>query len=76
MQYALQVFEYEENFQFRTLDIDGAPWFVLSGVCRVLEIGNAAATAGRLDDDEKGIHSIDTPSGGSKNDNYQRIWPL
>lgn len=39
------------------------PWFVLSDVCRVLEIGNPSQAATRLDDDEKGIISSDTLRG-------------
>jgi anti-repressor protein len=31
----------------------GDPWFVLSDVCRVLDIGNPPDVARRLDDDEK-----------------------
>lgn len=63
MQYALQVFEYEDRNQFRTIDIRGEPWFVLADVCRVLEIGNPSQAASRLDDDEKGVITNDTPGG-------------
>lgn len=40
-----------------------APWFVLADVCRVLEIGNPRQAATRLDDDEKGVITNDTPGG-------------
>ena len=63
MQYALKVFEYEEKHPFRILDKDGEPWFVLTDVCRELGIGNATDAAHRLDDDEKGIDSIETLGG-------------
>lgn len=53
MQYALKVFEYENSRKFRTIDRNGEPWFVLSDVCRELEIGNPSDAARRLDDDEK-----------------------
>jgi len=53
MQYALQVFETEDNFDFRIIDRDGEPWFVLADVCRALEIANPRDAASRLDDDEK-----------------------
>jgi prophage antirepressor-like protein len=65
-QYELQIFEYEEERQFRTLDIDGEPWFVLSDVCRELEIGNTSDAARRLDDDEKGVATIDTLGGSQR----------
>lgn len=63
MQYALQVFETEDNFDFRIIDRDGEPWFVLADACRALEIGNAPQAASRLDDDEKDIITGDTPGG-------------
>ena len=39
------------------------PWFVASDVCKCLELGNVSQTCSRLDDDERGIISNDTPSG-------------
>ncbi len=59
-------FEYENSRPFRVIDRDGEPWFVLSDVCRELEIGNAAHAASRLDDDEKGIINSDTLRGVQK----------
>ena len=53
IQYALKVFEYEEKRPFRIIDRDGEPWFVLSEVCRELNIINVSDAASRLDDDEK-----------------------
>lgn len=52
MTMALKNFEFE-GAGVRTLMKDDAPWFVLSDVCRVLEISNAPHAASRLDDDEK-----------------------
>jgi prophage antirepressor-like protein len=63
MQYSLKVFETEDHHSFRTMMIDGEPWFVLSDVCRALDISNTGNAAARLDDDEKGIRTVDTPSG-------------
>lgn len=37
----------------RIEDRNGEPWFVLSDVCRVLEISNVGNAAARLDDDER-----------------------
>lgn len=42
---------------------DGNPWFVPADVCRVLEIGNPSDAARRLDDDEKGVDTVDTLGG-------------
>lgn len=53
MQYAMQVFQYEDNDEFRVIDRNGEPWFVLSEVCKRLGISNTSDAAGRLDDDEK-----------------------
>lgn len=63
MQYAMQVFHYEDDEQFRVLDRNGEPWFVLTEVCRKLGIGNPSDAASRLDEDEKGVATIDTLGG-------------
>lgn len=52
-----------ETHEIRLIEIDGAPWWVLSDVCAVLEIDNPWNVATRLDDDEKGLHSMDTLGG-------------
>lgn len=57
---AIAPFDFE-GAPVRVLTRDGAPYFVLADVCRVLEIVNSGTAAGRLDDDEKGIHTMDTP---------------
>lgn len=58
-------FNFEGN-AVRTLERDGNPWFVLADVCRVLEIDNSRNAAARLDEDEKGVHTVDTPSGAQQ----------
>lgn len=63
IQQNLQVFHTKDQQQFRTILRDGEPWFVLADVCRALEIGNPSQASSRLDDDERGIISNDTPSG-------------
>ena len=55
-------FDFEGSL-IRTMTIDGDPWIVLADVCRVLEIGNPAQAATRLDEDEKGIITTDTLGG-------------
>lgn len=39
------------------------PWFVAVDVCEALTIGNNRMALERLDDDEKGVSSMDTPGG-------------
>ena len=66
-------FKFEAR-EVRTLLIDDQPWFCAADVCASLAIGNASlAVNGRadrkcdgLDDDEKGIATVNTPSGEQK----------
>ena len=58
----LTVFTFQGN-SVRTLVKDGNPWWVLKDVCAVLEIGNSSDVMARLDSDEKGVDTIDTPGG-------------
>ena len=58
----LQVFSYEGS-EVRTVQRRSEPWWVLRDVCDILEIGNSGNVATRLDEDEKGIHTIDTLGG-------------
>ena len=57
----MQVFKYEDN-EVRTVEQGGEVWWVLADVCRVLEIQNNRNVARRLDEDEKGVHLMDTKS--------------
>jgi prophage antirepressor-like protein len=53
-----------EGRQVRVItDEQGAPWFVAADVCSVLDIGNPRQAMSRLDEDEKGVISTDTPGG-------------
>ena len=62
----LQVFENAQFGQVRTVQKDGQPWFVAADVCRALEVGNSRQALSRLDADEKGVISTDTPGGEQK----------
>ena len=62
----LTVFENEQFGSVRTIIRDGEPWFVAADVCRALEIGNSRQAIARLDDDEKGVISTDTPGGAQE----------
>ncbi|MBB6176422.1 prophage antirepressor-like protein [Anoxybacillus tengchongensis] len=57
-----QVFNYGKT-QIRTVVQNGEVLFVGKDVCDVLEIKNSRDALGRLDEDEKGVVSIDTPGG-------------
>lgn len=63
MQYALKVFEYKNDRPFHIIDREGEPWFVLSDVCRELQINNSRQAATRLDEDEKDVITNDTLGG-------------
>lgn len=59
----LKIFENPEFGKVRVTDQNGEPWFVAADVCRALDIGNSRQAVARLDDDEKGVISSDTPGG-------------
>jgi prophage antirepressor-like protein len=59
---AIVPFDFEGK-NVRIINRDANPWFVLADVCRALEIEKADRAASRLDDDEKGAHSVSTPGG-------------
>lgn len=55
-------FDFEGN-AVRIVDQGGEPWFVLTDVCVVLDIANPRNVTARLDDDEKGVATVDTLGG-------------
>ncbi|KEZ00156.1 antirepressor [Sphingomonas sp. BHC-A] len=55
-------FEFEHH-TVRVILIDDEPWFVANDLCAVLGISNPRQALARLDDDEKGVSSTDTPGG-------------
>ena len=59
-------FEFESHALRVNMDAAGQPWFVASDVCVALSIGNSRMALDRLDADEKGVSSIDTPGGSQK----------
>lgn len=50
----------------RVIDVNGEPWFVAADVCKALEIEKTDRALSRLDDDEKGAHSVSTLGGKQK----------
>jgi prophage antirepressor-like protein len=63
MSQELAIFNYE-GFQVRTSELNEEIWFVALDVCTVL--GTDSTQVRRLDDDEKGLHTIQTPGGNQK----------
>ena len=60
----LQIFNNEELGQIRTVTIDNEPWFVGKDVATALGYKNTRqAILTNVMDEDKGVHSVDTPSG-------------
>lgn len=59
----IQVFTNPAFGNVRATMINSEPWFVAADVCKALEIKNGRDALARLDDDEKGVVSTDTPGG-------------
>ena len=47
-------------------DDQGEPWFVAKDVCDILGLGNMHSSLAALDEDERGLHTMDTPSGNQE----------
>jgi len=59
----LQIFENSEFGSVRTVVIDNEPWFVASDIAKALGYRMASDLTRRLEDEDKGTHSVSTPSG-------------
>lgn len=60
----LKIFNNKEFGQVRTLIIDGEPWFVGKDIAEALGFKNPRqGLATNVADEDKGVHSVDTPSG-------------
>lgn len=62
METGLQTFSFG-SAPVRVVMKDGEPWWIASDVCAVLDLGNSRQALTRLDEDEKGVISNDTPGG-------------
>lgn len=51
------------GIEVRTVAIDGEPWFVAADVARALGYSATAAMTRSMDDDDKGVRTLHTPSG-------------
>lgn len=60
----IQQFDNEKFGTIRAInDEQGQPWFVANDVCGALELSNPRSSLALLDEDEKGVHSVDTLGG-------------
>ena len=62
----MKLFENSEFGAVRVVDVNGEPWFVARDVCECLELGNPRTSIALLDEDEKGVHTMDTPGGAQE----------
>lgn len=60
---SIQVFESADFGAIRTLTEDGEPWFAATDIAKALGYGHTPHMTRRLDLDEKGVRSVDTPGG-------------
>lgn len=56
-------FQFDTNEVRALLDDNGEPWFVAADVCAALTVGNSRDAVSRLDEDEKGVGTVDTLGG-------------
>lgn len=60
----LQIFNNEEFGEVRTIEVNGEPWFIGKDIAEALQYGNPRqALITNVDDDDKGVHSVDTLGG-------------
>lgn len=59
----LQIFENSDFGKIRVVEIDGEPWFVLTDICKTLNLTSPHKVADRLEEDEKGRSQIPTLGG-------------
>ena len=65
-QNGVEIFKSDDFGDIRVVYRDGDPWFVAADVCKSLNINNVGNATAKLDDDEKGVHSMDTLGGEQK----------
>ena len=66
MENGILVFSQYGFGNIRVIMQGGEPWFVAKDVCECLELGNPRTSVALLDDDEKGVHTMDTPGGAQE----------
>lgn len=66
METKITLFKNSDFGEIRTLNIDGEPWFVLTDICKILEIARGRKVSERLDEDEVGTFDVPHPQSPSK----------
>ncbi|MGA4442615.1 BRO-N domain-containing protein [Ectopseudomonas hydrolytica] len=61
-----QVFQFKQQQDVRAILINGEPWFVAGDVAQALGYPEAAKMTRILDDDEKGLHIVETLGGAQE----------
>ena len=61
----LTQFTYGDS-SLRVVEIDSQPWFVAKDVCGILGLANMHSSLAALDEDEKGVHTMDTLGGNQE----------
>ena len=61
----IALFDYSGQ-QFRSITIDGSPWFIASDAARILGYSETAAMTRTIDGEDKGLHTMQTPGGEQK----------
>lgn len=59
----LSVFQFDNETPVRVVTKENEPWWVVADVATVLGFKNFHSSLALLDEDEKGLHTVDTPSG-------------
>jgi len=57
------VFQFQDHYQLRVVSIDGELWFVASDLAVILEYSHTPHLVRIVEDDEKGVHNLDTRGG-------------
>lgn len=61
----LTQFTYGDS-SLRVVEIGSQPWFVAKDVCGILGLANMRSSLAALDEDEKGVHTMDTLGGNQE----------
>lgn len=62
----IKIFERAEFGSVRVIEKDGEPWFLAKDICLCLALGNPRTSLALLDEDEKGVHTMDTLGGAQE----------
>lgn len=65
MDNSLALFQFQSK-SVRVVIQDGEPWFVARDLCDVLDLVNVTRSLSRLDEDEKGFHTVNTLGGAQQ----------